>query len=181
MTHYTIARDLKLPRSNRDWYEEEDAGLLVGITVELYGEKYVCTRLAVSPLRPELLPEGGVTSVSLREVRVAELIEKTARQTDIERKISAWYQAAASFPPKTRREVSIRCAAIAYKYGYAIGHHPTREVTDLLGLSRPTVNRYLAISRDRGYLGKTSERDAGIGNISSRNKALDPFPRNLEY
>lgn len=181
MTHYTIARDLKLPRSNRDWYEEKNAGLLVGITVELHGEKYVCTRLAVSPLRPELLPEGGVTSVSLREVRVAELIEKTARQTDIESTISSWHEAVASSPRKVRIETSIRCTAIAYKYGYAIGHHPIQEVVNLLGLSRPTVSRYLAISRERGYLGKTSEGGAGTGSISSRNKALDPFPRNLEY
>jgi hypothetical protein len=57
----------------------------------------------------------------------------------------------------------LRSVALIYRFAYACGRAPTKAVMDELELPRSTTGRWISLARERGYLGTTEERKAGVG------------------
>ena len=133
-------------------------GIDVDLRVVLRGGRYVVHGLSAYPTVDNL--DVGVTGEALREVAVGELVEEAARDRDAENTLKTTgrriIDEAGGLTPE-----SLEVVATAYRYGHAVGTSPTREVVNLLGLTRSKASRWIAEAREDGFLGETSERRAG--------------------
>lgn len=57
---------------------------------------------------------------------------------------------------------ALRKVASVYMLSYVLGESPTRQVAETFGLARPTAGRWVGKARQRGLLGDTDERKAGV-------------------
>jgi hypothetical protein len=137
---------------------ETVGGIDVDLRVVLRGGRYVVHGLSAYPTVDNL--DVGVTGEALREVAVGERVERAARDRDAENTIKTTGRRiigeAGGLTPE-----SLEVVATAYRYGHAVGTSPTREVVNLLGLTRSKASRWIAEAREDGFLGETSERRAG--------------------
>lgn len=141
------------------WASFDDSGFTIDLTAELREGKYVCALLQVASVGNHA---GGVTGEALREITVARMLEDTVRGANgaCEAELASQGREivdAASGPTPEAMEV----VAAAYRYGHAIGDTPTREVMNLLGLSRSRAGRWVSLARDQGLLAGTREREPG--------------------
>lgn len=56
---------------------------------------------------------------------------------------------------------ALKFTAAAYKLAYALGEPPTQGVAERLLLKRSTAGNWVMLARKRGFLGQTTERQAG--------------------
>lgn len=133
--------------------------LVVRITVELRQGRYVCASFEARPAAGHL--EGGVTGEALREVALGTLVENAARDPDAEEALRTTGRRILDEVGGRLTSDSLEVVAAAYRYGYAVCDSPTREVVNLLGLSRSKASRWIAEARDEGLLGAATERRPG--------------------
>ena len=155
MEDYEIAFRIRLQRQVWGWFEDGQLG--ADLTAELHGGRYRCTALEVSPLSGGF---PGVTGERLRELKVSEMVEIAARQPHVEERLARRGRSVFG-DPDTPEEAVAAIVAAAYRYGHAIGDRPTREVMQLLELSRSQAGRWIAVCREFGLLADTREREAG--------------------
>jgi hypothetical protein len=156
MEGITIGFGLELRPSVEAWFVTR--GLGVDLTAELREGRYVCTRLEVTPRSEHLV---GVTSEGLRELPVANFIEVAARHESCEERLRTEGVETINGAAGPHDVTALEVVAAAYRYGHAIGDTPTREVMQLLGLTRSRAGRWVNAARDAGLLAPTREREPG--------------------
>ncbi len=135
------------------------------LEVELQAGRLVCRDLRVRQV------DGGppVTGEALRRIPVSEVI-RVALEDLIERAEEiapqTWESAPIGPPPEHvarhgPTDEALRHVAAIYRFTYALGESPTKGVQDRLGLPRSTAGRWVALARERGFLGPTSAGRAG--------------------
>jgi len=121
--------------------------------------RYVCHEV-----RAASSTGGAVTTEALRHLQIAEWIVlallmdsdsgPVIRELENPDGREPWGKTApddvAEHGPTDR---ALRWTAHFYRYGYAVSYNPTKEVEKMLKLPRSTAGRWIAASREAGYLG----------------------------
>ena len=121
--------------------------------------RYVCHEV-----RAASSTGGAVTTEALRHLQIAEWIVLALLMDSDEGPVirelenpdgrEPWGKTApddvAEHGPTDR---ALRWTAHFYRYGYAVSYNPTKDVEEMLKLPRSTAGRWIAASREAGYLG----------------------------
>ncbi len=149
------------------------------LAVELQGGRFVCRDLRVTQV------DGGppVTGEALRRIPVSEVIRTALEDTIVrgEQIGPELWEAAPMGAP--RRDIArhgptdeaLKHVAAIYRFTHALGESPTKGVQERLGLPRSTAARWVALARERGYLGAASVGKAGEVTTQPLNGGPAPF------
>jgi hypothetical protein len=141
------------------------------VVVEFDGTRYRCTELTCRQPDGKSAP---ITTEGLREVAVAEIVAAVAYSGAALFERGTTGKGAVTFTPfrgdNVRAAIEaggptddvLQAVAFLYRFGFALGSAPTKYVQGSLKIPRSTAGRWIAMARERGYLGQTRERKAGV-------------------
>lgn len=138
------------------WPDVGRLDVRVEVEVDFRSGRYVCASLKVTSADEG---DDGVTAEALRELPVGRIVTEVARDREVEGQLRA--RGRKVIAAGRSDDLTLEAVAACYRYGYAVGGSPTKEVMDLLGVPRSKAGRWVAMARQEGYLGETSPRVAG--------------------